>query len=70
MIDNEWTCWRAERLPAGHQAKSRSAHGLGGGLAVRLRKEEVHHGSWSTLSWTNMEAGMGDVLTSLSLLSE
>lgn len=24
-----------------------------------LREEEGHHGSWSTLSWTTMEAGMG-----------
>lgn len=64
MIDNEWTGWKAERLPA----KSRSAHGLGGGLTVRLREEEGHHGSWSTLSWTIMETGMGDALTSLNLL--
>lgn len=55
MIDNEWTGWRAERLPA----KSRSAHELRGGLTVMLREEEGHHGSWSTLSWTTMEAGMG-----------
>lgn len=37
---------------------------------MRLREEEGHHGSWLTLSWTTMEAGMGDTLTSPSLLLE